>query len=161
MCCSRKSKCIQFKILYNVCVSKHFHLFSKNPMINIFSVFKAACGATGMFFPHCQIISSWWIEMLDSLFVFQDARKACADATLSQVEIFFLTPFIYILYILQYTTKGDYKLRVLHLMLHYCINFVQITANIDPVGRIQMRTRRTLRGHLAKIYAMHWGTDSR
>lgn len=37
----------------------------------------------------------------------------------------------------------------------------QITNNIDPVGRIQMRTRRTLRGHLAKIYAMHWGTDSR
>uniref|UniRef100_A0A673IAK9 Guanine nucleotide binding protein (G protein), beta polypeptide 1a n=1 Tax=Sinocyclocheilus rhinocerous TaxID=307959 RepID=A0A673IAK9_9TELE len=50
----------------------------------------------------------------------RDARKACADATLSQ-----------------------------------------ITANIEPVGRIQMRTRRTLRGHLAKIYAMHWGTDSR
>ncbi|KAK1796360.1 hypothetical protein P4O66_009426 [Electrophorus voltai] len=50
----------------------------------------------------------------------KDARKACADATLSQ-----------------------------------------ITANIDPVGRIQMRTRRTLRGHLAKIYAMHWGSDSR
>lgn len=24
-----------------------------------------------------------------------------------------------------------------------------------------MRTRRTLRGHLAKIYAMHWGYDSR
>ena len=23
-----------------------------------------------------------------------------------------------------------------------------------------MRARRTLRGHLAKIYAMHWGTDS-
>lgn len=41
------------------------------------------------------------------------------------------------------------------------ISYVQITANIDPVGRIQMRTRRTLRGHLAKIYAMHWGTDSR
>lgn len=37
----------------------------------------------------------------------------------------------------------------------------KITNNIDPVGRIQMRTRRTLRGHLAKIYAMHWGTDSR
>uniref|UniRef100_A0A8C6QZU8 Uncharacterized protein n=1 Tax=Nannospalax galili TaxID=1026970 RepID=A0A8C6QZU8_NANGA len=33
--------------------------------------------------------------------------------------------------------------------------------NIDPVGRIQIRTRRTLRGHLAKIYAKHWGTDSR
>lgn len=35
------------------------------------------------------------------------------------------------------------------------------TANVDPVGRIQMRTRRTLRGHLAKIYAMHWASDSR
>ena len=48
-----------------------------------------------------------------------DARKACADATLSQIT------------------------------------------NTDPVGRVQTRTRRTLRGHLAKIYAMHWGTDSR
>lgn len=38
---------------------------------------------------------------------------------------------------------------------------LKITAGLDPVGRIQMRTRRTLRGHLAKIYAMHWGTDSR
>ena len=37
----------------------------------------------------------------------------------------------------------------------------QITAGLDPVGRIQMRTRRTLRGHLAKIYAMHWGSDSK
>ncbi|KAM9225174.1 guanine nucleotide-binding protein subunit beta-4 [Dugong dugon] len=38
---------------------------------------------------------------------------------------------------------------------------VQITSNMDSVGRIQIRTRRTLRGHLAKIYAMHWGYDSR
>ncbi|MFT7818915.1 guanine nucleotide-binding protein subunit beta-4 isoform X1 [Arapaima gigas] len=37
----------------------------------------------------------------------------------------------------------------------------QITAGLDSVGRIQMRTRRTLRGHLAKIYAMHWASDSR
>lgn len=37
----------------------------------------------------------------------------------------------------------------------------KVTHNIEPVGRIQMRTRRTLRGHLAKIYAMHWGNDSR
>jgi guanine nucleotide-binding protein G(I)/G(S)/G(T) subunit beta-1 len=37
---------------------------------------------------------------------------------------------------------------------------VQATASMEPVGRIQMRTRRTLRGHLAKIYAMHWGSDS-
>lgn len=42
----------------------------------------------------------------------------------------------------------------------FCLH-PQITAGLDPVGRIQMRTRRTLRGHLAKIYAMHWGTDSR
>ena len=38
---------------------------------------------------------------------------------------------------------------------------VQATANMEAIGRIQMRTRRTLRGHLAKIYAMHWGSDSR
>ena len=37
----------------------------------------------------------------------------------------------------------------------------QATTNMEPVGRLQMRTRRTLRGHLAKIYAMHWGSDSR
>jgi hypothetical protein len=37
----------------------------------------------------------------------------------------------------------------------------QAAANVEPVGRIQMRTRRTLRGHLAKIYAMHWASDSR
>lgn len=36
-----------------------------------------------------------------------------------------------------------------------------VAANMEPIGRIQMRTRRTLRGHLAKIYAMHWATDSR
>lgn len=51
-------------------------------------------------------------------------------------------------------------------LLLYGVNLLEllifkITNNIDPVGRIQMRTRRTLRGHLAKIYAMHWGTDSR
>jgi len=32
---------------------------------------------------------------------------------------------------------------------------------MEPIGRIQMRTRRTLRGHLSKIYAMHWGSESR
>lgn len=40
-------------------------------------------------------------------------------------------------------------------------SLVQATAGMEPIGRIQMRTRRTLRGHLAKIYAMHWGSDSR
>lgn len=39
-------------------------------------------------------------------------------------------------------------------------SLAQATANMEPIGRIQMRTRRTLRGHLAKIYAMHWGSDA-
>ena len=38
---------------------------------------------------------------------------------------------------------------------------IQACSGIEPVGRVQMRTRRTLRGHLAKIYAMHWSSDSR
>ncbi|KER31440.1 hypothetical protein T265_02348 [Opisthorchis viverrini] len=29
------------------------------------------------------------------------------------------------------------------------------------LNRIQLRTRKMLRGHLAKIYAMHWCSDSR
>ena len=37
----------------------------------------------------------------------------------------------------------------------------QAAANVEPIGRVQMRNRRTLRGHLAKIYAMHWASDSR
>lgn len=40
-------------------------------------------------------------------------------------------------------------------------NLAAATATLEPIGRVQMRTRRTLRGHLAKIYAMHWGSDSR
>ena len=40
-------------------------------------------------------------------------------------------------------------------------NLAQATNNMDTIGRIQMRTRRTLRGHLSKVYAMHWGADSR
>jgi len=34
-------------------------------------------------------------------------------------------------------------------------------ANLPQTGKINMRIRRTLKGHLAKIYAMHWATDSR
>jgi guanine nucleotide-binding protein G(I)/G(S)/G(T) subunit beta-1 len=37
----------------------------------------------------------------------------------------------------------------------------QAAQKVEPVGRIQMRTRRTLRGHLAKIYAMHWASDNK
>ncbi|KAG0165305.1 guanine nucleotide-binding protein subunit beta 1 [Apophysomyces sp. BC1034] len=32
---------------------------------------------------------------------------------------------------------------------------------LEPLPRIAMKVRRTLKGHLAKIYAMHWGTNER
>ena len=31
-------------------------------------------------------------------------------------------------------------------------SLAQVACHVEPLGRIQMRTRRTLRGHLAKIY---------
>eukprot|EP00064_Thunnus_orientalis_P012505 superscaffoldBa00001927_g12540 len=37
----------------------------------------------------------------------------------------------------------------------------EAAAGITVVGRVQLKTRKTLRGHLAKIYAMHWSTDSK
>lgn len=37
----------------------------------------------------------------------------------------------------------------------------EAAASITVVGRVQLKTRKTLRGHLAKIYAMHWATDSK
>ena len=36
-----------------------------------------------------------------------------------------------------------------------------MAAEVDPLPRIVMRPRRALRGHLAKIYAMHWASDKR
>jgi len=36
-----------------------------------------------------------------------------------------------------------------------------MAAEVDPLPRIMMKARRTLRGHLAKIYAMHWSQDKR
>nr|XP_023498824.1 guanine nucleotide-binding protein G(I)/G(S)/G(T) subunit beta-3 isoform X3 [Equus caballus] len=41
------------------------------------------------------------------------------------------------------------------------ITLAELVSGLEVVGRVQMRTRRTLRGHLAKIYAMHWATDSK
>ena len=38
---------------------------------------------------------------------------------------------------------------------------LQVAKGAPTVGRISLRTRKTLRGHLAKIYAMHWASDSR
>jgi guanine nucleotide-binding protein G(I)/G(S)/G(T) subunit beta-1 len=36
-----------------------------------------------------------------------------------------------------------------------------VAADIEPLPRIMMKVRRTLKGHLAKIYAMHWASDKR
>jgi len=36
-----------------------------------------------------------------------------------------------------------------------------MAAEVDPLPRIVMKPRRALRGHLAKIYAMHWAADRR
>lgn len=37
----------------------------------------------------------------------------------------------------------------------------EAAVGITAVNRVQLKTRKTLRGHLAKIYAMHWGTDTK
>ncbi|TIB32250.1 hypothetical protein E3P86_03184, partial [Wallemia ichthyophaga] len=36
-----------------------------------------------------------------------------------------------------------------------------MAADIEPLPRVVMKPRRTLKGHLAKIYAMHWSADKR
>ena len=36
-----------------------------------------------------------------------------------------------------------------------------MAAEVEALPRIVMRPRRTLKGHLAKIYAMHWAADRR
>ena len=40
-------------------------------------------------------------------------------------------------------------------------SLVEVAADVPGINRVSLRTRKTLRGHLAKIYAMHWATDSR
>lgn len=37
----------------------------------------------------------------------------------------------------------------------------EVTSDVVAINRVSLRTRKTLRGHLAKIYAMHWASDSR
>lgn len=34
-------------------------------------------------------------------------------------------------------------------------------SGVAPVPTIQLKTRKNLKGHLAKIYALHWATDSK
>ncbi|KAG5457237.1 MAG: hypothetical protein BJ554DRAFT_2803, partial [Olpidium bornovanus] len=36
-----------------------------------------------------------------------------------------------------------------------------VAAELEALPRIVMKVRRTLKGHLAKIYAMHWASDKR
>ena len=36
-----------------------------------------------------------------------------------------------------------------------------VAAELEPLPRIAMKVRRTLKGHLAKIYALHWAADKR
>ena len=36
-----------------------------------------------------------------------------------------------------------------------------VAAELEPLPRIVLKVRRTLKGHLAKIYSMHWSTDKR
>lgn len=37
----------------------------------------------------------------------------------------------------------------------------EVAGDVPAISRVSLRTRKTLRGHLAKIYAMHWASDSR
>ncbi|WP_411023577.1 hypothetical protein, partial [Salmonella sp. s51228] len=37
----------------------------------------------------------------------------------------------------------------------------EISKNVDAIGRVNLRLRKILKGHLAKVYALHWSTDSR
>ena len=34
-------------------------------------------------------------------------------------------------------------------------------SQLEALPRLGMKTKKTLKGHLAKIYAMHWSTDRR
>jgi len=36
-----------------------------------------------------------------------------------------------------------------------------VSQDVEAVPRIAMKVRRTLKGHLAKIYALHWAVDKR
>lgn len=36
-----------------------------------------------------------------------------------------------------------------------------VASDMEPVPRIGLKVRRTLKGHLGKIYAMHWAADKR
>lgn len=46
-------------------------------------------------------------------------------------------------------------------VLHGALMVLPFNADVADIPRLTMRPRRSLRGHLAKIYAMHWSADNR
>jgi WD40 repeat protein len=57
------------------------------------------------------------------------------------------------------TCKVGWVLDGCDSVVYHCS--LQAAQNVDPVSRVNFKVRKTLRGHLAKIYAMHWASDSR
>lgn len=45
--------------------------------------------------------------------------------------------------------------------LGFCLPVRAMSQDVEPLPRVVLRPRRTLKGHLAKIYAMHWANDNR
>lgn len=45
--------------------------------------------------------------------------------------------------------------------LFFCLVVQEVANEVNDLPRIVMKTRRTLKGHLAKIYYMHWAQDKR
>lgn len=142
---------------------------------NIFYVFYMVLHGTPTFTQskesHMNLLSCPTVHQWDlCLFFFQqDARKAVCDTSLTQVsqckkqkavEFCLVNTMSYALCITHDLVITFFFLWLCSVICWITLTF-QVTHNIEAVGRIQMRTRRTLRGHLAKIYAMHWATDSR
>lgn len=143
---------------------------------NIFYVFYMVLHGTPTFTQskesHMNLLSCPTVHQWDlCLFFFfqQDARKAVCDTSLTQVSqckkqkavgFCLVDTMSYALCITHDLVITFFFLWLCSVICWITLTF-QVTHNIEAVGRIQMRTRRTLRGHLAKIYAMHWATDSR
>ena len=115
----------------------------------------------------CPTVHQW--DLCLFFFSQQDARKAVCDTSLTQVSqckkqkavgFCLIDTMSYALCITHDLVITFFFLWLCSVICWIALTF-QVTHNIEAVGRIQMRTRRTLRGHLAKIYAMHWATDSR
>jgi len=58
----------------------------------------------------------------------------------------------------QYSSSFPFA-HVLKITTHSSVR--AMAAEVEALPRVGMKPRRILRGHLAKIYAMHWATDKR